>query len=234
MKLICIASLTIIGVLSQTDCSYGGFSTNPSNNKCMFDCEYDANYVEISTLSFDFIKDRCSGVSRAAEFFPSECNSLDDLVYAEDYCSCPYCKCSDLDGEVGTLLSYVSQVCLNCTCSDDTFINSFYGIEENIIYCDSLYGTSDPIDWNNYQCPPETCTETEYDGDINQLYPGDLFWGDVGDSDTKCTKFCYCSAKEGEICATGYANILADDILADQFHYDCGSSLEAVKCYIVK
>ena len=90
MNFICIAALTIIDVLSQdVDCSYGSFDENPdNNNKCMFNCEYDDNYVEISTLSFDFIKDQCPYVGLAAAFFPSDCNSVDDLVYSDANCIC--------------------------------------------------------------------------------------------------------------------------------------------------
>ena len=226
MKLICIASLSIIGVLSQTDCSYGGFDW--VNGKCMFNCEYQGNYVEISTLSFDLIKDECSDISRAAALFPNDCNSLDDLVYSDTTCRCPYCKCStqDLDGEIETLLSYgPSQVCLNCTCSNDAVANTYYGIEEMVYDCDYLYGTSDPINWNNYQCPPETCMRTT-GGNEYEASSGSYWWEDVS-SATLCTEFCYCSPKVGKICATGYDNILANDVLTEQFHRDCGNYYDA-------
>ena len=158
MKLICIASLIIIGVLSQTDCSSGGFSKK--NGECMFNCQWEGNYIEISTLSFDFIKDICTDrVGVPAALFPDDCNSLDDLYYSETTCGCPYCKCStpDLDDEFLTLYSYgPEQTCYDCFCS------TFIGKTDELYFCDYEYGTNDPFSWNNYQCPPESCTATEY------------------------------------------------------------------------
>ena len=232
MKLITIASLTIIGVLSQTDCDYGGFDED-ENGECMYNCEWDNNFVEISTLSFDFIKEECSGISTAAALFPNDCNSLDDLVYSDTDCRCPYCKCSteNLEGVTGTKLQWVSQTCYNCTCSDTSDANTYYGITEMVYECDFLAGVDSPYNWDDYQCPPETCTEIEYDGEETKREGNDYWWDDVGDSDTLCTEFCYCSGKDGKICATGYANILANDLLADAFHRDCGwdSDSAAVK-----
>ena len=224
MKLICIASLTLIGVLSQTDCSYGGFDED-ENGECMYNCEWDNNYVEISTLSFDFIKDECSGVSKAAALFPDDCNSVQDLVYSDESCRCPYCKCSteDLQGVTGTTLKWgPSKYCYNCTCSADAAEN--YGVTDMVYNCDNLGGVNDPWNWDDYQCPPQTCIETEYNGNKLEKSQGWYWWHDVGDSDTLCQEFCYCSGKDGKICETGYDNILANDVLANAFHADCGYS----------
>jgi len=243
MKSLITWSLLLISVFSQNNCDYGRFEAvddygsdifeSTLSYSCMFDCEYDNNYIEIEDLPFDTIKSACSNVERVANAYPDDCNSLDDLVFPSDYgyCSCPYCKCSkkNEEGEILTMVSYGPQKeCESCTCSASA---TNYGIDEMVYNCDQLMEVDDPREWNDFQCPPESCTATSYSGSTNELDGGDYWWNDVGDSDIFCTEFCYCSGKDGEVCETGYTNIMANDGLFNKFMYSCGDYNNAAACY---
>ena len=109
----------------------------------MFNCEYNGNYVETDTLPFDVIKNQCQNIRLANQFNPSKCNSLDDLVYRNDTCECPYCKCSTKSARLEEEVSYNGNLyqsdsgpyaaCYNCTCQEPLWY--WDGITDLIYSC---------------------------------------------------------------------------------------------------
>ena len=215
MNSLIVASLLILRVSSQTCNDFGYFIEN--NGECMFWCSTDSDYIPITDLTFDFFKSLCITVSGANLYYPDHCNSLQDLVFRNNSCGCPYCQCINQDGSSSVLQTQKLitdgplKTCYNCTCSIPP---SSYGINESMFHCDDIIEARFPSDWNDYKCPPETCSSS------HEL--GDIWWDDVDDSDTLCTKFCYCSPSEGEICETGYGNIMANEKLSNAFLSECG------------
>ena len=229
---IIIFSILALGVISG-DCDYGYFEE--VNGECKFDCEYDGdNYVSLNQVSFDVIKDECSGVRLAAEAFPSSCNSISDLVYRNDSCTCPFCKCSSTSStKVIEELSYYSdgpsKNCYEIECEEPY---SWYGINDMIFRVDTLDSADNPFDWEDYgTCPPQKCTYSSYYGSNTTVTSGGYWWADGEDSDTDCTEFCYCSSNGDTVCETGWDNIMDNDGLKNAFIRDCGYyyDLAAVK-----
>ena len=188
---IIIFSILALGALSQTDCDYGWFEED--NGECKFDCEYDGNYIAIDDLSFDFIKDECYNVELAAEAYPSSCNSLNDLVWRNDSCTCPFCKCSSATSKTIEKMDYnPSKNCYEIECEEAP---SYYdGIKDMIFRVSTLDSVYDVFDWNDYgTCPPQECTYDNYYGSNYTVNAGSYWWKDNGESDTECTEFCYCT-----------------------------------------
>eukprot|EP01084_Bolivina_argentea_P238282 400321_1 len=210
-----LASFIAIYVASQKkDCDYGEFTL--INNTCMFDCEYDGRYVQLSTLSFEFIRAHCGywSVDTVANLYPLQCNSTSDLVYSSNSCGCPFCKCSSRNDRGTTKThfnldsTHMSKTCYNCTCSE----SSDNSITDLIYNCDDLEEVWMPSEWNEFECPPNfnTCaTPSGWDMDSNG----------------ECTKLCNCNSDGSTTCEEGFANILAssDDNLINIF-LSCASS----------
>lgn len=232
MNLFYICPLIIICTVAQNSiCSYGWFEEN--NGECMFNCNYEDDFVEPSTLSFSFIRSTCSNVEDAYQ--QGICDSIDDLVYRADYCTCPYCKCSTSSSELVEVfnLNNPDKTCSNCTCSDAPYDS--YGIDDKIYQCTQLISVDSPYEWDLYACPPNECIEITSWGDEYIHYAGDEWWNDVDDSNTSCTEFCYCPANGEAICETGYQAILSTyPALKNQFIEDCASTYGsgAVKLFV--
>lgn len=207
---IVLSSLLFPG-FSQS-CKYGYFPYDNKEN-CMFYCDTDNTYIPISELSVDFIKSHCYYM-----VYPDECNSVDHFVYRNDSCGCPYCRCmNEFVPKITERASYAfsppvpARTCFNCTCSSPpAYID---GIDDLIYDCQGILSDDIPVEWIDYECPPMTCTSS--------YETRDSWWEDVVDSDTLCTKLCYCSANEGEICETGFDNIMANDKLLYAFMSEC-------------
>ena len=214
MSALLIVSFGIINVLSQGfDCNYGTFEY--VNNVCMYDCEYDDNHIPISSLSFGQIRSECSRVDTAARIYSC---TMNDLVWPKDTCDCPYCSCSSSnDGTLFELKSYrdggPTKECFNCSCttSSDSAITGL------VYNCNELIDANDPNEWNDFQCPPITCTDSS---GVTQGIRSEWF-EDVSTS-LECNQFCYCSPANGKICATGWSNIVASQTLSAALLDDCG------------
>ena len=217
--------MAVMGAVSETIyCPWGDFETY--NDQCMFDCN-SGNYAEISTLSFNFIRSQCKNVDIG--YREGICNSLQDLVYRNDSCQCPYCKCSSSGSSYPEILKYdPSKECFNCTCGT---VPSYYEIFDKIYDCDQIMEAYNPVDWEFYGCPPNKCEVTDYLGRTRTYSAGQHWWADVGDQDTFCTKLCYCPATGDAVCATGFSNIVNDDKLNYALINDCDYDLRAVKFF---
>ena len=149
------------GVISQTDCDYGWFEE--VNGECQFDCEYDGNYISLDELSFDTIKEDCSDVRLANEAFPSACNSINDLVWRNDSCSCPFCKCSSTSStKTIEKIDYdPSEYCYEVSCEEP--YSWYEGINDMIFRYTTLAEANYVFDWEDYgPCPPQECTFLRY------------------------------------------------------------------------
>jgi len=199
-----IAPLLIVSAVSQdiTNCDYGQFEVDPSTGNCAFDCEYDDRYVAISTLSFAFIKEQCRNVEYAAILYPDDCASLTDLVWPRD-CECPFCGCSTETStpEYDTLTKYVEKECVSILCQsvvDDA------GEEALVRQFNSELSVSDAVLWNEFACPPQTCTVATSVGtyyEHTHEYTQGEHWF-PGNSDGTCgDSFCFCGSDGNENCA---------------------------------
>ena len=224
MKSIYIASLAAIGAVAQT-CGgdYGDF--REVNGECMFDCEYDGEYVEISTLTFDQIASSCNDVRSAVE--NGICDKLEDLVYRDDDCRCPYCSCSSESSQYIETISNEPQLeCDLCTCGE---IPYYYGNMTDLVYdCDYIMSVYEASEYSLFKCPPNECKYNTTYGSQRTIIAGQQYWQDVGDSDTECTTFCYCPGSGDAVCATGWDNIVKTDAMARQLNRDCYYYLESV------
>eukprot|EP01084_Bolivina_argentea_P059274 108215_1 len=211
---LCSVFLFALGTVSGVFCRYGGWED--INGTCMLNCEYNGLYLQISELSFESIKNTCYNIKDAAEFNPTECNSLDDLIYTDESCTCPYCKCSTNGNEIINQLQYVKKSCENCTCG----YHQYYDDIEDLIYqCDNLIYSYDQVTWNDYQCPPKICTT-----DVllpKSVAQGEGWWADVDDPDTECSKYCYCAADGQTQCVTGFDTIYANEKIKNEFINRC-------------
>ena len=229
--IIFITSILINGISSS--CVFGFFSgTNPD---CTFYCNFDS-FISVYNLSFTEIKIQCDNVRIASLAYPNDCNSLDDLLWRNDSCSCPYCPCTQQQDEsvLSELLYYNDDTshmhpvkeCVSCKCSSPSSSN-YGGIDGFIYECDTEMIVDDFLGWDDYICPPDTCK----DDNNNTKQVGDYWWEDVEDYNTLCQQFCYCSGTDGKICAYGYENIMENDKLKWAFMKDCRNDVEAVECF---
>ena len=236
------ASILVLGAIAAELCDYGYFSE--INETCKFKCDWDGNYDDIDSLSFETIMDACDDVKLANELDPTSCNSLDDLLWMNDTCSCPFCQCSSVGAVATEKLSYdtdgPSKSCVQCECQ----IAPWYydGIVGEMFYtCSTLKSVQawdGPSDWNNYgSCPPNQCTYYDTNKGNVTVYSGQydaFWWQDGGNYSTYCTEFCYCPDSGDVVCATGWDNIMADEGLKNAFIRDCGGSHSsgAVKYFV--
>jgi len=203
------AALTASVRAQSFDCDYGQFTTN-NNDECVYDCEYDQNYVAIDTVPFNVIAEECDYVMAAAK--NGYCDSLDDLVWP-DSCGCPYCKCS---GDVETDTTYtefqqlISKTCYGCVCSVSTGISSTD--TSNIAMCSTFGQVRDGYNWADFSCPPVYCQDE--DGEDHATGEG---WFESTDS---CDTFCYCAAGGVKTCETGFANIAGNSVMSGAFWED--------------
>ena len=221
-----ISSILTVCVISQ--CDDGWFYE--INGTCKFNCDWEENYVAIDTLSFDTIKESCSDVKYANILDPSGCKSLNDLVWRNDSCTCPYCKCTKSGSSYYEEKEYSFdgpyKTCYGCECGEAPYY--YDGLKGEMIYdCSQLTYANDPTEWEEYgTCPPNQCTYSEAYGGNKTVYSGTYegyWWQDGGDSDDLCTEFCYCPPYGDTVCATGYAKIMANSDLKKAFMKDCGS-----------
>ena len=228
---IILLNLFICGVLSQTDCKDGSFKE--VNGECKYYCRTDDRYISIDSLSFDFIKEAdCDNIRQANKYDSSQCNSIEDLVWNNNTCECPYCKCSNTDSfnYVNYYTYYISfpeVVCLNCSCG----YHDIDGINDIVYNCINLENQAVRVDlWEEYQCPPNECQETRQSGQTFNRDSFEYWWQDfLNDSDTLCQEFCYCPESGNAVCQTGWDNILDDDGLKTAFMEDCGQDSKAVE-----
>ena len=231
MRLIHIASLTIIGLANAGDPYCGGGTFTDGTGECKFICS-DQTYIDIEDLTFDMIKDNCGNVAAAAAI-NDNCNSLEDLVYTQDECQCPYCKCSgDMVWETteisryhsGDGLANPSKQCYNCTCVDWTAVSS---IESKINWCYQTTQAQDPDDFDLYKCPSAKCEANRYNG--TDIVYGGTYWAEDVDEGEMCETLCYCDGTDGKICKTGWENIVDDDKMVNWLRDDCQYGAGAVK-----
>eukprot|EP00484_Ammonia_sp_Unknown_P021795 CAMPEP_0197027634 /NCGR_PEP_ID=MMETSP1384-20130603/7506_1 /TAXON_ID=29189 /ORGANISM="Ammonia sp." /LENGTH=559 /DNA_ID=CAMNT_0042456505 /DNA_START=82 /DNA_END=1761 /DNA_ORIENTATION=+ len=221
-RVVCAAALLVAGVVSNTDCNYGYFRADSSSGTCMFDCEHDGRFVEISTLDFDFIREVCNNVEIASVFSPSTCSSLSDLVWPQyPYCGCPACGCSteNTAGDAVTYTKYFSQSCFNCTCETPAW---YFGTNQSVYSCEGLAQSSDWYTWSDFVCPPATCTDT---GSTNDYSTGALWW--KNNTDETC-KLCYCASSGTAECSS-YSEMVAstDSTVSRAFRDSCSDELRA-------
>ena len=232
MKLIYIAPLVIIGIAYAGDYCGGGTFTEVSG-ECKFICD-DDTYIDIDDLTFDMIKDNC-GDTAAAIAINDDCNSMDDLVFLPAYvdCQCPFCKCSmeDRDGQTSEVFKYSvddsivnpSKSCFNCTCTDVSDNANFEDGTTFINICEEL-GEGQELD--GYSCPPMQCSITMWGQEY--IVSGGTYWtADVEDGE-KCDTLCYCDSTDGEICKTGWENIVDNDKMTNYLR-ECNYAAGAVK-----
>ena len=218
--------ISVINTIKCQTCNYGDFKTT-DNGVCIFNC-LDSNVnISTSSVSFTAIKNECNNVKLAAEFF--DC-TMDDLVWSSESCGCPSCICSSSDYEpIHQSLSYSTaasfggyaphSTCYNCSCTSSTDTT----ISDLIYSCSKLASSGvdsyirDIEEWENFKCPPEKCMDN--DGDIRETW--DSWWEHVEDGED-CDTFCYCSAMNGTICATGFESIIGqDEQLTNAFYDQC-------------
>eukprot|EP01083_Nonionella_stella_P033484 91657_1 len=104
-------------------------------------------------LSFDMIKTICPAVSMAANV--GYCSSKEDLIWPDDECGCPYCRCTN-DGWMNvTMNEYLfGYQCGGLYCSA---VTGGYGIMYFAQFGDDGYpfnSYSSMQSFNSYQCPP--------------------------------------------------------------------------------
>ena len=220
--LLLIVSTITINVISQSQCLWGQFEYN--EDVCMFRCRHpNTDYVNSSSLSFEQIINNCENVSSANRVHGC---TMEDLVWPQDICQCPHCKCSSLSAMSSTqLMTYdppgLSSRCINCTChtsSDSGITDLVYSCDELLYveYTPEKQPWETPWQWNHYKCPPESCMQSN--GVQKNVY--DAWFEDVADG-SHCDTFCFCSASEGNICATGWSDIVSTPILADKLADQC-------------
>eukprot|EP01084_Bolivina_argentea_P119131 211264_1 len=186
-------------LLTSAICN-GDFNTD--NNVCKFEC-YDGTYEEVSSLTFDEIRDQCDEVMDGYRFNRAECSDKDDLVWSTDSCECPYCGCStpDTEGESKSWTELISKRCKNCKCTTHPYDTTYNG---NIYQCETTSSVYDPYNWDDFTCPGVECTDS-VSGEKHP--PGRPYFADV-DADQKCEKFCYCKFDGTSECQTGFSNII--------------------------
>lgn len=236
MKLIGIfAVISAIGVFGDDLCDYGGFDR--VNDTCMYNCNWDNVYIDIEDLSFETIMEECDNVEQG--YANGICTGVGDLVYRNDSCECPYCKCTEMGSTLVEEISYdsdsgPSKQCENCTCSEPDWWMKRNGITDLIYQCNYLINADNPQNWEFYECPPNQCVynETSEWGGwyTNEFTAGDVIWPNVEDDSTECTEFCYCPSSGDPICTSGYDNILGDETTAYLFDNRCDYYLRGVKC----
>eukprot|EP01084_Bolivina_argentea_P070370 127926_1 len=206
--------LTFTGVISNSNyCEYGHFSE--VNETCIFMCVTGGYHMQKSTLSFEFIMNHCHQIKKANKYYPDECNSLDDLIYVSDGCSCPHCKCStkNLVGELQQNYRYICQQCLNCTC--DIYYDYYDTSTDDLVYqCDGIMGVCSQNEWNEYSCPPiapNTCTSGSY-----LTISGETYW-----DTTECTKYCHCDSSGTTTCADSFTSIFENNKLYSELASAC-------------
>ena len=188
----------------------------------MFNCENDNYYIKAADFSFAQIRSECNNVDIAARIYSC---TIDDLIWPPiDSCGCPYCSCSSSNskGTTYALNSYQNggprKECFNCTCSTPS---SSTGITDIVYNCNELLRVDEPSEWNDFQCPPETCTDSSgYSQSAGTEWFEDVIDGEV------CDEFCHCSPTQGKICATKFSNILADEVLSVALLDQCGYNAE--------
>lgn len=204
---------SVINIINSENCTYGDFQIN--NETCMFNC-WQQTSISLSSVPFTAIKNRCSNVNIAANKLGC---TINDLVWPSDSCGCPYCKCSLDSEDFYELYSYSDdgpeRFCYKCECS----ASSDSGITDLVISCHQWIDADEVNEWQDFKCPPTACLDS--DGNPKTMWSD--WWEDVADG-LDCDKFCFCSADQGTICATGYANIMANDKLLNAFRSDCGDS----------
>ena len=214
-----------LGAMSQTDCDYGQFVE--VNGECKYNCEYADDYISYDELSFTSIKDQCQNVRLANEAYPSSCNSINDLVWRNDSCECPYCKCSDTSSTKDIEdLSYFAAGpranCYNVECEDLGLQDS--GIKDMVFtYSEWWNDAYSWFDWIDYgTCPPQRCYDISSHSYYSTVTAGTYWWASGGDSDTQCTEFCYCTSNGETVCENGWDAIMDNDGVKDSFMRDCG------------
>ena len=257
MKSVYIKSLLlpIFGVLSITDeeCGYP-YGWEYQNGVCSYQCTIDeevdefgnvlkqsVSYTPASQLTFDFIKDVCweTTIAEINSLLPSECNSLDDLVWPADSCGCPYCKCNAVsdpsyqkfestrigDNDAHDWPDEIQAKCYECTCAQ----SSDSSITDYVYQCDLSRSVTNADDWQYYSCPINTCIKTNYDESTSEYEAGLSWFADTTDQNELCETFCYCDGTGNSVCQTGFDAIMNQNINLAKFaafKFD----IQAVKC----
>lgn len=115
-----ILAISILPVASTiAGCEYG--RSEILNDTCNYYCQSGSDatsenkYFNLSSLPFDYIKSECSNVRMAAD--NGICDGIQDLVYRNDTCGCPYCECQSPQSDLTEYLTnWPTKVCMNCTC----------------------------------------------------------------------------------------------------------------------
>ena len=208
---------SLLNVVIAQYCDSGQFDTIQGN--CKFDCNYNGNYINMSSIPIYTIRKLCPSIDAAMRLYTC---TIDDFVWPSDSCGCPYCKCTTQNsgGDISEIEYYkeeqLQKSCYNCTCS----ASSDSGITSLIYSCKRLVVADDPFSFGNFRCPPTLCIDS--DGNERAI---DESWFEQNTNDTLCEAFCYCSA-EGTICETGFENILDNDVLATAFQEECGNAFD--------
>ena len=231
MLIIYIISI-VINYVSSTRCTraFTGRFDIDNNGTCGFNCDPDT-FVPFDNLTFSEIKRGCDNIRYTNSLYPNDCNSTNDLIWRNDSCSCPFCKCQQQEENEELFIEPITWIdflpmthpvkeCIGCTCSEPS---SDYGINGLIYQCDLKMEVDNFLKWSDYACPPNTCK----DGNNNTKEVSEYWWENVKDDETLCQQFCYCSGTDGKICATGYDNIMANDKLRYAFIENCGDTYDS-------
>eukprot|EP01084_Bolivina_argentea_P178493 308540_1 len=211
----------IIPTLSRLCCEEGHF--NDTTTQCMYACEHGVDegiQVSFLTLTFDDIvgnsawNSMCSSIYYTNKFKPSECSTMNDLVWPS--CSCPSCSCSTvIDDEyvyyekqhLFRNITTTSRICGKCKCSENN---------DNILV---------------YSCDTQKCTNNitschTYNG---ETYSPNESWFNATDD---CDQFCICNSDGSISCATGFEDIFEgpNENISNAFIRDCGDNLAVTNC----
>eukprot|EP01084_Bolivina_argentea_P014179 26508_1 len=189
----------IISCGSTASCSACGVHIfSQINNICTLTCEDDATsdqiQLSIPHLSFEDILHGCRDVYYANQLNPSQCNSLEHLIWDESRCHCPSCQCynevSD-SGFITTVDNFWLAVCTSCTCSEHKWITEdnlwVYTYDCSLAYFERNYQS------NQFVCPTKC---HGYDG----TNPGELW-------KNGCNEYCYCNFDGTVECVERYDKI---------------------------
>ena len=114
--------------------------------------------------------------------------------------------------------------CFSCTCT----VSWDAGITDLVYDCEQLLRATHADEWEEFQCPPMTC-QYSIANQGPSIYPTspttrpvqDIWFEQVANT-TQSDRFCYCAPNQGAICETGWANIMANDVLLNRFREECG------------
>ena len=90
--------ICVVSSLDVEDCEFGYFGYLSTRYPCAFHCNNkDSEWLTVDKVSYELIYEACENIRKVAS--EGICDTLDDLVFRSDECTCPYCKCNGTESD---------------------------------------------------------------------------------------------------------------------------------------